>query len=330
MKCWMRILKIELISQVNGKVLVFGNNTKQTTRNYMYGVPAPTCNDNLNIQVSGAKYPSALKDKGTVTIYNLTYATISEIILGKFYKIKIYAGYQSWNEEPFLIFNGSVAYISQKVHSNHDTECYIIFTSDVVANYSQNRMNLTLNSGINLYAAINYMLYTQGISNAHLDENLKNAFLNEIYNLYGTASTILDSATLSNTGDYTISVDGTDGTVIDVTTVKGKRFIKIDTKYIPIGGSNPKVTSSGLAITLLPICNFKVGDVLCIDNKILDESINDAENVSSTFNTNYMDTNGYYMILQINYELANRGDSFHYNITARALDLIKNLTSISE
>ena len=69
---------------------------------------------------------------------------------------------------------------------------------------------------------------------------------------------------------------------------------------------------------------------MCIDNKILDESINDAENVSSTFNTNYMDTNGYYMILQINYELANRGDSFHYNITARALDLIKNLTSISE
>ena len=348
MKCWMRLLKIELTSQINPRQkIVFGETKPQTERlRYSLGIPAPTINDNLMIKVDGTKYPATAKDKGTLTICNLTYETLIRIVEGKFYNIKIYCGYQSWNgEEPFPIFDGEIAYMSPKVYSNHDVEVYIIFTSKLVASYSQNRMNFSLNSGLNLYAAMNYMLAAQGVQNRHIDVKLKDSFINEYKQLYGKANTILDSATLNNTGDYTISTDGIDGNVIDVTTIKGKRVIKITDRSIPIG-NQPTVSSEGLNITLLPIRNLKVGDILKINNALIDTSISSAESVHSTFNTNYLDATGgtlvdengtyrkegsygYYMIMELHYILENRGSNFQYQIKGRALSIIKNLTGVS-
>lgn len=326
MKCWMRSIRIELISEKNGQKMVFGDdpNKLEQTRKYKYGIPQPTINDALSIKINGSKYAATNKDKGTISIYNLTYETITKIIIGEYYKIKIYCGYKSIGA-PMCIFSGSVAYISPRIYSNHDKECYIIFTSDLVARYSQNRMRLTLNSGINLFAAINYMMLSQGANTYHIDENLKNAFVNEIKDYYNSASTILDSATLSNTGSYDISTDGTDGNVIDVTTIKGKRIIEIKKDSIPIGSGNPTVSSDGLHINLFPVRNFKPGDILHVDNSLIDVSISNAESVISTFNTNYMDTNGFYMIITLNYNLENRGDNFQYEITARALDIIQKI-----
>lgn len=329
MKCWMRLLRIELTSKLNPRnVMVFGNTFGQTKRTYQHGLPSPTINDALTIKVDGTKYPATNKDKGVITIINLSYDTIVKIKLGMYYKIKILCGYQSWNKEPFPIFEGEISHMSQKIYSAHDTETYIQFASSLVASYSQNRMNFTLNSGINLYAAMNYMLNANGARNVHIDPELKKSFINEVKHYYGTASTILDSAKLANCGSYDISTDGVDGNVIDITTIKGKRVIKIDNKSIPIGSGNPTVSSEGLAITLLPLMNLKVGDVLEIDNALLDISINSAD-VTSTFNANYMDTNGRYMIYELRFTLENRGNSFQYNIKARALDIIKNLSGVS-
>lgn len=325
-KCWMRSLKIELISIINNQKIVLGDPaTTSQSRKYAYGIPQPTNDDALTIKVQGSKYAAGNKDKGVVSIYNLTYETINKIILGQFYKINIYCGYKSLGE-PMPIFSGSVAYVSKKIYSNHDTECYLIYASDLVARYSQNRMNLTLNSSINLFASINYMLNHQGVYGYHIDENLKNAFVKEVTSLYNTTSTILDSSTLSQEGNYIISTDGTDGSVVDVTTIKGKRVIEVNSETIPIGSGNPTVSSEGLTIELLPVCNFKVGDILHIDNSLIDVSITNAESVFSTFNTNYMDTNGFYMIIEMNYTLENRGDTFKYHIKARALDIISKIT----
>ena len=326
MKCWMRSIRIELISVKNGQKMVFGDdpNKKEQSRKYKYGVPQPTINDALTIKVSGSKYAATNKDKGTVSIFNLTYETITKIIIGEYYKINIYCGYKSIGD-PMCIFSGSVAYISPKIYSNHDKECYIIFASDLVARYSQNRMRFTLNSSVNLFAAINYMMLSQGANGYHIDENLKQAFVNEIKDYYNSASTILNSATLSNSGSYDISTDGTDGNVIDVTTTKGKRIIEINMGDIPMASGNPTVSSEGLNISLFPVRNFKPGDILHVDNALIDVSISNAESVINTFNTNYMDTNGYYMIIELNYNLENRGDNFQYNIKARALDIIKKI-----
>ena len=208
-------------------------------------------------------------------------------------------------------------------------------------------MNFSINSGVNLFAAMNYMLASQGVTNRNIDANLKNNFINEYKYFYGKANTILDSATLNSAGDYVISTDGIDGNVIDVTTIKGKRVINIHDSAIPIGSGNPTVSSEGLNITLLPIQNFKVGDILKINNALINASVSSAENASSTFNTNYMDYSGgslvdengnyrkegsygYYMIYEMHYTLENRGSTFQYQIKGRALSIIKNLTGVSE
>ena len=347
MKCWMRMLKIVLTSKINPRQkLVFGEQKPQTERlRYTLGIPAPTINDNLTIKVDGTKYPATAKDKGTLTICNLNYETLVRIKEGQYYGITIYCGYQSWEKDPFPIYDGEIAYMSPKVYSNHDVEVFIIFASKLVASYSQRRMNFSLNSGINLFAAMNYMLASQGVQNRHIDSSLKDSFVNEYKFLYGKANTILDSATLNSTGDYTISTDGIDGNVIDVTTTKGKRVIKINDEAIPIG-SQPTVSSEGLNITLLPLQNFKVGDILKINNALIDTSISSAEGVSSTFNTNYLDASGgplvdesgnyrkeasygYYMIYELHFTLENRGSNFHYQIKGRALSILKNLTGVS-
>ena len=348
MKCWMRILKVELTSKINPRQkMVFGDNQRQTEREYTHGVPSPSINDNLTIKVDGTKYPAASKDKGTLTICNLSYDTIVKIKEMQYYMIKIYCGYQSNSANAFPIFEGEIAYMSPKIYSNHDVEVYIIFTSSLVARYSQNRMNFAINSGVNIFAAANYLLASQGVTKRNIDARLKNSFVNEYKYLYGKANTILDSATLSASGDYIVSTDGVDGNVVDVTSIKGKRIIKIKDSSIPMGNGNPTVTSEGLNITLFPIQNFKIGDILKINNALINTSISSAEGVSSTFNTNYMDYSGgslvdengnyreegqygYYMIIEMRYVLENRGDTFQYQIKGRALSIIRNLTGVSD
>lgn len=329
MRCWMRLLRVELISQQNQDKIVIGDNQKERERNYPFGLTASSIGDNLSIKIQGTKYPAINKDKGVLTIINLDMETRLKIQVGQYYGIKIYCGYKSWNSEPFLIYSGEVSHMSTKFYSHHDTETYITFASKIVAKYSQNRMNFALNSGLNVYAIMNYVLNANGATNSHLDPQLKQKVIEEYKMANGSLSSILDSYTFTQTGDYTVAVDGTEGTVIDVTSIKGKRFIRIDPNVIPIGSGNPTVSSEGLNIVLLPVCNLKVGDILVVDNSLINISISNAESVTSTFNANYMDSNGYYMIYELGFTLENRGSNFQYNIKARALDVLKNLTGIS-
>lgn len=302
-KCWMRVLKIELISRITSKALVFGDNG----------------DSNLKITVTGTKFPATNKDKGTIKIFNLTYTTIFKIMHGEYYKVRIYSGYQGGNV--VKIFDGSVSYISNKIHSAHDWECYINFASDVVANYSQKRINFNLNSSINYWTALDQICRSTGINDANIDESLKDYVLKETEAGYKSFSTILESNTFNTSGEYLLNTDGV-GSVIDITTLKNKRVIKIDTSKIPIGGGNPRISSEGLEMQLLPNFDYRVGDILKIDNSILDVSIQSAD-VSSTFTTNYMDTNGMYMIKELSFTLENRGDTFMYYVKARAVDWIK-------
>ena len=144
--CWMRQIEVRLYSQLNNSKIVYGG----------------TSDSQLDITVKGNKYLSSLKDNGTITISNLTYAEITKLILGQYYKIEIWAGYRTQSLQRY--FKGSVSYISDKIRARRDNETYILFASDMVAAYSQQRMNLTLNSGINLYSAFRYICLTNGIS----------------------------------------------------------------------------------------------------------------------------------------------------------------------
>lgn len=307
--CWMRQIEIRLYSALTNKKIIFGGTDK----------------NQLSISIKGTKFLSALKDKGTCTISNLTYSQITEIILGKYYQIEIWAGYRT--QELQCFFKGEISYISNKIRSRRDHECYIIFASKMVASYSQQRMNLNLNSGINLYAAFNYICLTNGISTSHLPDSLRNEFLSEVTQNYGTPATLCEQLA-NNTSSFSIntdeSIDG--GGVVDCTTFNDKRFIRINPDTINFTKGNPTLDSDGLHITLLPTFCFKPGDIILIDNAILDLSISNAESVSSTFKSNYLDANGAYMIIELDYNFENRGTVFEINIKARSMNIIANIT----
>lgn len=311
MDAWKRILKIELTSiELKQRVTIGGTEDK----------------DNLYINVSGTKYPAILKDGGVISIKNMDYSMIVKLIVGHFYDIRIIAGYEGSDPnhkgEGMTIFKGSVAFISQKINPTRDSECYINFASDVVAKYSQNRMNLALNSSINLFSAFEYICMRSGMRQVHIDPDLKKKFLDEAKAYYASASTILNSQTLQG-GDYTLSTGDEEGTVIDITTTRHKRLIKLTSRDIPFL-NQPTVSSEGLSFTILPVFGFKVGDIVELDNSIIDISSAAAE-AKNVFNSNYMDTNGQYMIVQIEYTLQNRGDTFELKIKGRALDIIKKV-----
>lgn len=307
--CWIRQIEVRLTSRITNQRIIFGG--KDPTQ--------------LNISIQGSKYISAVKDKGTVSISNLTYAQIVELILGQYYDIEIWAGYRTTGMQCF--FKGAVAYISDKIQARRDNTCYIIFASKMVASYSQSRMNFNLNSGINLYAAFNYICLTNGISSNHLPDSLKNQFLEEVTQNYNTPASLCDQLA-ANTSTFTIDTDPSiDGNgIINCSDLTDKRYIKINPATINFTKGNPTLDKDGLHITLLPTFCFKPGDIIMIDNSILDVSISDAESVSSTFKTNYLDSQGAYMIVQIDYNFANRDKTFEINIKARALSIIANIT----
>ena len=307
--CWMRQIEVRLTSKLTKKKIVFGGSDP----------------NQLSITVKINKYLSALKDKGSCTISNLTYAQITELIIGQYYQIEIWAGYRTQQLQCY--FKGEVSYISDKIHARRDNTCYILFASKMVARYSQGRMNFNLNSGINLYAAFNYICLTNGISSTHLPQSLKNEFLSEVTQAYSTPATLCEQLA-NNTSTFSLdtdeSVDG--GGVIDCTTIKDKRMITINKDSINFTKGNPTLDSDGLHITLLPTFCFKPGDIIIIDNAILDVSISDPEAVASTFKTNYLDSNGAYMIMELGYSMENRGTTFEINIRARSLNIITNIT----
>lgn len=79
-----------------------------------------------SISIRGSKYLALTKDKGTITIKNLEYKTIAEIMAYELYKIEINVGYGSTGNLT-TIAKGEVSYISQKPNAKKDTETYIYF-----------------------------------------------------------------------------------------------------------------------------------------------------------------------------------------------------------
>lgn len=310
--CWMRDIQIKLTSQKFPKLkpLVYGAND----------------GNNLTISVNGVKKLSALQDSGTVAISNLTYAEIGRIVMGEYYQIEIFAGYKSQGE-PQCYFKGYVAYISDKLQARRDNTCYILFASELVAKWSQKRINFNTNSSINVYAAMNYLTKTLGISQAHLSDDLKYVYLGEVESSYNTPANIVEAVS-NNSGTLTVNSDQSlaGNGLFNFTNLEGKRYIEINPNTINFQGGNPTLDKNGLKLTLLPTFNFMTGDIIKIDNGILDISESDLSGAQSNFKSNYIDSNGFYVIMQIDYHFENRGNKFQLDIIARALDFIKNIT----
>ena len=305
-KAWIRILTVELTSRKLKKKLTFGNNESS----------------NFNIDVQGYKYMSTLKDSCTIRITNINYDDIVKIIIGEYYDVKVTCGYKYGNVQ--TIFKGGVLWASNDLGDRRSTELILLCASDLVARYGQKRMNLTLNSGINMYSAINFICRRAGIKNTNISSQFKKKFLNDVTHIDSTPGSWIENLT-NNNEYYIINSDSSTNSVLSIfdSSKSNSRVITLNSDTIDLSGGYPKLTQDGLSLSILPSFSFMCGDTIIVDNSLID--ISTSSKSQSDKNVGYfLDENGMYMIFEMDYHLQNRGSAFTLNMVCKSRSLISN------
>lgn len=311
MDAWMRVLWVKLTSKKFKKSFIYGAN-----ENIEYG-------EDLGISITGHKYMSALQDSFTVKINNLTYSEITQLVMGQFYDIEIFAGYKNANVS--RIFKGGVLYISNQLNSDKTNTAIIICTSEMVAKYGQSRINLTLNSGINLYSAIKFVCDKAGMPNSNISTQFKKEFLTEVLNVNNSPGSWIDKLCKNNNTFITNSDSILDQTfsIFDAAR-SNSRIIKLRESDISLINGPPQLNSEGLTLWLLPTFNFMCGDTIEIDNSIIDISIGSREGITEN-KAAYLSPTGRYMIYEMEYTLQNRGSRFELKLSCKNRDRIAQI-----
>lgn len=306
MDAWIRDVYITLTSTKLKKQFTFGK--------------AKTNETDLRINAKISKYMSSLKDEAIIEIDNLTQNEIVQIIMGEFYYVDVYCGYKTSLANK--IFSGGLFYISNKLNSDRTNTTILICTSNLVARYGQSRLNLTLNSGINMYSAINFICRRAGMPNSNVSTQFKKQFLDEVMNVNSTATSWLDLL-CNNNQSYIQNADS----ILDQTfsifdaNKSNSRIIKLTPENILLTNGYPRLTNDGLTLTLLPTFNFMCGDTIEIDNSIIDISISNRDEVSKNYAA-YFSQKGQYMIYEIHYTLCNRDSNYTLQLKCKNRDRI--------
>ena len=315
MKAWMRVLEVSLTSRL-------GENRK--TKQLVFGRNWEDGRDDLNIEVSCYKYMSSLKDVATIRISNLTYYEVVQIIQGKFYDVEIKAGYRSSGAQ--TIFSGGVLYISNSLDDNKTNTITILCASHLVAKFGQSRLNLTLNSGINTYSALRFILGRAGLPESHMNVStqFKSQFLQDVVSVNDTAASWIDKFCSSNTNAITNSDSVTNSFVsLFDSNRSNARVIKLNSDTINLTGGYPQLTSDGLSLTVMPTFAFMCSDVIEIDNSVIQIPVSSNSEVMKNYGY-FLDKDGHYMIYEMKYQLQNRGSSFSLQMTCKTRSLISN------
>ena len=308
MDAWVRNIKVELTSSKLKKSFSFG-------QEFLEG------RMDLNLDITVNKYMSSLKDQAIVEISNLTQSEIVQIIMGEFFNIDIYCGYKTSGLNK--IFSGGVFYISNRLNADRTNTTIIICTSNLVAKYGQSRLNLTLNSGINLYSAVNFILRRAGAPNSNVSTQLKKKFLDEVTTVNQTATSWLDTLCSNNTNLIQNSDSIFDSTFSIFDAAKSNnRVIKLTPENILLTGGYPRMTQGGnLQLTLLPSFSFMCGDVINIDNSIIDISVSSRDEVLQNYGA-YLSQTGNYMIYEMQYHICNRSSDYTLMLKCKNRDRI--------
>lgn len=310
MKAWSRLLEVHLTSQVvnGGKVrrLSFGMEEK----------------NNLDISISGFKYMSSLKDTFTIKISNLTYSEVIQIIMGKFYDVEIKSGYKSTGAQ--TIFKGGVLYISNEKNDLKTNTVIILCGSQLISRFLQSRITLSLNSGINLYSAINFVCKVGGIPNSNVSTQLKKEFLQEVENINQKPANWLESIASQN-NSFILNSDAINGNPFTLfnSAKSNARVITLRSDNILLVNGYPRLTQEGLSITLLPTFGFMPGDVIILDNSIINIAVQNRDEIARQYG-NYLDKDGAYMIFEMQYQLQNRQPNFTLQLTCKTRSLVSN------
>lgn len=308
-KAWMRDLRIKLTSSSLHQSMTFGAEHLEGKQDF-------------DIEVKGSKYMSYLKDQFTVRIKNLTYGEVLQLVNGKFYDIEIFAGYKTSGAQS--IFKGSVIYMSYQQDDPTTNTIIILAGSKLIAKYGQSKMNMSLNSGINMYSAIKFLCKRAGITNANINEDFKYRILQDTVNAQDSIGSALQD--FADQNGFIGNSEGTDNNVLTLLDPKknNNRVIKLDESNLVLVSGYPKLDSDGLTFSTLPIFNFMPLDVIQLDPSLIDISVDSYQ--SSDFNkTMFLDKDNKYIIIQIDYDLTNRSQAYRLNITSKARSLyLKN------
>lgn len=326
MKFWMRQLEVRLTSKKLKKTLVFGKRTSPT-------------DEPLYINVEIYKYLSALKDQATIEISNLTYNEILMIIDGGFYDVEIAAGYK--DSGLMTLFKGGVLYISNEIEDAKTNVIVILCASTMIARYGQSQINLTINSGINLYSALKFLARRIGMKDTSVSPYLKQKFLQNAVSNNKSIAGFLDEL-CKHDNSLIINSDDNEGakfTLYDAAKSNG-RVIKIKESNI-IMRSYPQLNEDGLHLSVLPMINFKCGDVIQLDNALIQMPVRSRQEMMKNYG-HFLDTSGdfiskdgstvnldksfgNYMIFEIKYILQNRDAEFKASLLCKSKTLVSKL-----
>lgn len=304
---WIRQLEIHLSSSTRKKKVVFGSSQ-----------------DTLSISVEGAKYMSALKDSCTIKIDNLSYYDIVNIIDGKFYDVEVKAGYKSMGLQ--TIFKGGVIYISNSLNTDRSNTVIILCASQLIAKFGQKRLNISLNSSINMYSAIKLICRKAGIANPNVSTQLKKKLMTAASATNSTAAAWIETLAKENPTFVVNSDSIMDSPVNIFDSAKSKlRVIKLKNDFINLSGGYPQLTETGLRLSVMPTFSFMCGDIIELDNSIINLAVYSQEQALKNYGY-YLDKEGQYVITEMSYFLQNRGDNFSVTIQAKSLTLLSNIT----
>lgn len=305
MKTWLRYLEVRVSNE--SETLSFGNNWQNGK-------------DDFSIEVSGNKYLSTMKDTCMIKIDNLTPLTVVRLVKEKFFRLEVIAGYREGNKQ--TVFKGGITYISNSPNIKRTNTVVILGANELAALYGQSRLNLTLRSGINMYSALEFIFNANNIKNYKISKEFQKEFLQETFNANGSAASIIDSLCNQNI-NYIANSDGSSQTLLDIFNAdeSNGREIDLTTNNCIFIDGYPKLNNDGVSFKTLFLYNFKCGDTIKLDNSKFDISIYNHGEIEQN-KGNYFNSDGLYMIMEMSYELSNRGNSFYVEILAKRRDYV--------
>ena len=306
-----RVLEVYFYSDDNNRGISFGTNWRKDKSKI---------GDEVSISITGTKYLSPMKDNFTITISNLTYNEILYLIEAKMYRVVIKAGYRNGNIVD--IFNGYVIYVSNYQEDRTTNKVVILCGNKVVAEYGQKKLNLSINSGINMYSALKFVLRRGGITNPHIDPTFKNRILQDMVSVENQqvgqrVESFCNTYNFASDGD---SLNGGDLSIMSPSKTT-KRLIKLTSDRCILVNGYPKLTSEGIMMTILPTFDISTLNTIQIDNSILNMSVSSYSSAADLNITHFLDPEGYYIVYQLSYNLSNRERMFNITLNAKSKNL---------
>lgn len=322
MKTWIRILYVTFSKWDSSETTVYGKTFDDSKK--------------PQIEITGTKYLSAIKDTFTIKIYNMSYDEILKIQLEKKFHVCIYAGYvgdQAYNN--FVgekIFDGGLINVTSNKSNFKDQITSFVCASRTIARQQEYRLNITLCSGMNMYSAINYICDLSGIKRVSISDEYKYRFLKEIQSSSNSVTSYVDYLSQANNDQLVISDSSTGSELSFSTSNSSQEYTILDPSKGMVINGQPEITSSGVTWESLPIKNYTCGSLIKIDPSYLNVSSgqdNKDSVISGAPNTYYISSSGLYYITQLDYTLSNTSGSFQIKITAKAKDLYETVTGNS-